>query len=193
MSEVDHESVRHAVLRAAAGDQGAWHELVRRYAPLVWYTARTFLADPVDAADVSQTTWLRLAEHLGRLRSPERLASWLITTTRREALLLATTRCREQLQDPDLVAAYIETRSAEPEAGMVMTERDGVFWRAFATLSERCRRLLRVLAFSPELTHRQVSDALGIPIGSIGPTRGRCLEALRRKLSATGLFEEAAG
>jgi len=168
--------------RAGRGDQQAWRDLVNRYANLVWSVARSYRLEHADAADVCQTTWLRLAEHLDSLREPSRLPGWLATTARRESLRVIAGRRREapgalpDEPDPD--------PSAGPETLVLIEDRDSRLWVAFGALSERCQQLLRILSSAPELSYVEVGVALGIPVGSIGPTRGRCLESLRRRLTA---------
>jgi RNA polymerase sigma factor (sigma-70 family) len=179
------------VRAAAAGDRAAWNLLVERFTGLLWSIARAHrLAEP-DAADVVQTTWLRLVEHLERIAEPDRVGAWLATTARRECLRTIRARGRLVPVDdeglPDLVS------DAPPELGLVLAERDTSVWRAFSLLSERCRTLLRILMADPAPSYEEVSAALELPIGSIGPTRGRCLERLRANLARLGITSETAG
>lgn len=180
---VDNPSLADLLARAKSGDQQAWRQIIDRHAKLVWSVARSHRLDHADAADVCQTTWLRLAEHITDVREPSRLAGWLATTARRESLRVIAGRRREA------PGALPDEPEPDPSAGpetLVLTEdRDIRLWKAFAVLSERCRQLLRVLAMSPELSYNEIGLVLGIPVGSIGPTRGRCLESLRRRLSAS--------
>jgi RNA polymerase sigma factor (sigma-70 family) len=165
------------VRSAAAGDQGAWNELVARFEGLVWATARAHRLSRADAADVAQTTWLRLVENLDRIREPERLGAWLATTARRECLRHIRLHAREPLTDElDL----FESPDDQPlDLLLLTTERDTALWRAFARLSERCQQLLRMLVSSAEPSYEAIGAALDMPIGAIGPTRMRCLEKLR--------------
>lgn len=180
---VDSPPLADLISRAGGGDQQAWRDLVNRYANLVWSVARSHRLDHADAADVCQTTWLRLAEHLGSLREPSRLPGWLATTARRESLRVIAGRRREtpgalpDEPDPDPAAG--------PETLVLIEDRDNRLWQAFGGLSERCQQLLRILSSAPELSYAEVGVVLGIPVGSIGPTRGRCLESLRRRLTAS--------
>ncbi len=180
---MDNSPLADLLARAKAGDQQAWRDVIMRYANLVWSVARSFRLDHADADDVSQTTWLRLAEHLHTLRDPSRLPGWLATTARRESLRVIAGRRREapgalpDEPDPDL--------AAEPETLVLIEDRDNRLWQAFSALPERCQQLLRILAMAPELSYSEVGSVLGIPVGSIGPTRGRCLESLRRRLVAS--------
>lgn len=142
----------------------------------MWATARAQGLSAADAADVSQTTWMRLAEHLHRLRRPEAVGAWLATTARHEALRVKAGRSR-QVPTEDL-----EIPDEAPPADLQLVEaaEDGAVWDAFARLSERCRQLLRALLADPPPTYAELSAALGIPVGSIGPTRARCLAQLRQ-------------
>jgi RNA polymerase sigma factor (sigma-70 family) len=172
---------------AGAGSQAAWDALVARYARLVWSVARGFRLTDADAHDVFQTTWLRLIENLDRIADPERLPGWLATTARRECIGLLRKQDREvpvfdapgQDLDDDEDPAH-----PDPETATIEREEHRRLWEAFAQLSERCRMLLRVVAVCPMDSYADVSAALGIPTGSIGPTRARCLDRLRARLAA---------
>jgi RNA polymerase sigma factor (sigma-70 family) len=169
------------LVRAAAdGDQRAWEGLIARFGGLVWSVARAHGLSRADAADVSQTAWLRLVEHLHRLRDPERVGTWLASTTRHEALRTLR-RARRQLPVGD--EAELEGSGPvvdPPEARMLAAERSDLLWQAFAALPARCQALLRVLMADPPPNYQQVAVAMDMPIGSIGPTRGRCLDRLRQ-------------
>jgi len=166
------------LMRAAAGgDQAAWNELVERFQGLVWATARSFRLSRADAADVAQTTWLRLVENIDRIREPERLGAWLATTARRESLRHLRLHGRELLSDETDV---FESTADDPlEVALLTEERDATLWRAFARLSERCQTLLRLLVSDDEPSYEAIGAALDMPIGAIGPTRMRCLEKLQ--------------
>jgi RNA polymerase sigma factor (sigma-70 family) len=185
VSEQHARSTAELVAEAVGSDAAAWRALVERYQGLVWSVARAHGLPDADAADVSQATWLNLAQHLHRLREPDRLAGWLATTARRESLRVLAVRRREaplDLVDPESVADG-------PEAVAVDGDTDGALWRALHRLPARCRALLRLIAFSPDLSYAQAARALGIRPGSVGPTRGRCLAVLRRRLECDGLIE----
>lgn len=165
------------VTRASGGDESAWRELVRRHEALVWAVTRAHRLRDADAADVSQNTWAALAEHLPKLRRPDRLPAWLATTTRRECLRVKLRGRREvPLDDLEVVPAEPAFHTGEEEQ----------LWHAFGRLSPRCRELLGLLAHAPELTYVQVSKALGLKVASIARTRARCLDQLRRKVLLTG-------
>lgn len=173
------------VARAAEGDQGAWDEIVARFSALLWSIARGYRLETNAAADVVQSTWLRLVESLARIQEPEALPGWLLTTCRREAIRVVRAKGREVLayddpldDDPD--------EGPPPDTALLTDERDAVLWAAFRRLGERCQRLLRVL-MAPECPpYAVVATELGMPVGSIGPTRGRCLGRLRGLLADTG-------
>jgi RNA polymerase sigma factor (sigma-70 family) len=183
----EQREVTDLVRSAVDGDQNAWREIVRRYLPLVWSVARSHRLGSADAADVTQRTWIRLTEQLVRLRDPERLPAWLATTARRESWRVQTVRRRELPTDRIEDTPEVDG----PESQAMRSARDRVLWQAFATLTERCQRLLGILARAPELTYAQVGNAIGMPLGSIGPTRKRCLDVLRRRLIILDLHEEA--
>jgi len=168
------------VRAASAGDQRAWEGLIGRFGGLVWSVARAHGLSRADAADVSQTAWLRLVEHLHRLRDPERVGTWLASTARHEALRTLR-RARRQLpvgDDAELERSGPPVDS--PEARTLAAERSDILWRAFAALPPRCQTLLRVLMADPPPSYQQAAVAMDMPIGSIGPTRGRCLDRLRQ-------------
>jgi RNA polymerase sigma factor (sigma-70 family) len=173
------------VRAAAAGDHEAWNALVSRFNGLVWSVARAHRLPADDAADVVQVTWLRLVEHLDRVTDPERLGAWLATVARRESLKALRLGARhiptpeEELPD-SVLDAPVEER-------LLASERSQLLWRAFAGLRSECRALLRMLAADPAPSYREVSAALAMPVGSIGPTRARCLEQLRSRAVAAGL------
>jgi RNA polymerase sigma factor (sigma-70 family) len=175
--------VRALVAAAAAGDRGAWETIVDRFAGLVWSVARGLGLGAADAADVSQATWLRLVEHLDRIREPAALGAWLATTARREGLALLRGRREVPIEDTD---AADPTEGRQPPDQVIARERDAELWQAFHGLPDRCQSLLRLLVIGGSTDYAAASAALSVPIGSIGPTRGRCLDLLRRRLTASG-------
>lgn len=183
----EREPVTPLVQRAAAGDQAAWNALVDRYTNLVWSVARSYRLSTSDAGDVVQTTWLRLVENLGKVQDPERLPGWLATTARRECLRVLRAGGRELVGVVDDAAFDVVDELAPAlDHALLQDERDAALWQCFARLSERCQRLLRVLMATEPPAYAQVSQAMGMPIGSIGPTRMRCLDRLRELTSAAG-------
>ena len=164
---------------AVRGEAEAWSGLVDRFSRLVWSVARSFELSGTDAADLSQTVWLRLVEHLDQIKEPERLGSWLATTTRREGIKLQR---RRSLEIPD---EHQEEQSDQgkdgPEEKALVADEYAQLRNALAQLPEHCQKLLRVIAATDAANYREVAAALDMPTGSIGPTRSRCLERLRTK------------
>lgn len=177
--------------RAATGEREAWDELVDRYSRLVWSVVRSFRLDSAAAADVTQTVWLRLVEHAGRIEEPERLPGWLATTARNEALRVSRLSRRhvalpDDADPPDRAAPSPEEQVMEAD----LSERVA---GAFVHLDDGCRQLLRLLTLDPPLDYATISAIIGRPVGSIGPTRGRCLDRLRALLAAGEAGRRPAG
>jgi len=189
-SEKDFAAMELAELVHAAGegDQAAWNSIVERFGGLIWATVRAHRLSTGDGAEVVQTTWLRLVEHLDRIRDPERLGGWLATTARNECLRQIRHSAREVPSD---MTAFEQGDDPTLEHGLLTAERDRAFWKAFTELGERCQALLRVLMAETEPSYQEVSAALGMPVGAIGPTRRRCLERLGQdpRLAAFNLGE----
>ena len=164
--------------RAAGGDARAWSELVQQYSGLVWSVARGYGLDTADAADVVQTSLLRLAENLACLRDPDRVGSWLATTARRESLRVLRRGQRQIPSGMDL-ADDITSEDGQPELPVLLRERDAAVSHAFQGLPALCRALLRVLMSDPAPSYAEVSEVLDMPVGSIGPRRARCLDRMR--------------
>lgn len=182
-----HEPAGPLVVRARDGDASAWNSLVERFTPLLWGVARGHRLGQSDAADVVQTTWLRLVEHLEDLQDPDRIAGWLATTARRECLRVLRRSGREVVGSADDAATELPDEAVPSlDAALLSDERDRVLWRCFARLSERCQHLLRVLMVTEPPAYSEVSEALGMPVGSIGPTRMRCLDRLRGYAQESG-------
>lgn len=177
-----------AVRRAAQGEQSAWDELVESFTGLLWWIARGYGLSTADAADVVQTAWSRLVERLDTLHDPEHVGAWLATTTRRE--------CQKMLRSSMRVWPTTEDRlevaeaDAPPDVVVLTDERDTLLWDAIDTLPEQRRRLMRALMAEPPPSYEELSDQLDMPVGSIGPTRARCLRQLREQLEAAGLQRE---
>ncbi|MDQ1723354.1 MAG: hypothetical protein QOG52_382 [Frankiaceae bacterium] len=182
------EGLTTLVARAASGEQDAWDALVDRFENLLWSVGRAHRLNTADAADVVQTTWLRLLENLGRIEDPERLAGWLVTTGRRECLRTLRRAGREVLDDTAL--DVVDETAPAPDAALLERERDAALWGFFAQLPERCQRLLRILVAVESTAYAEVSVAMGMPVGAIGPTRMRCLHKLRMLASGAGDLTE---
>jgi RNA polymerase sigma factor (sigma-70 family) len=169
--------------RARNGETAALGEIVRELNPLLWHVARAQGLAAEESADVVQTTWLELLRRLHEIRSPQALISWLVTATRRESW-----RVRELSRRPvpDGAAQLESVPDPGPGPGerLLADERDQALWQHFQRLPERCRQLLRIVAQVARPDYSAVAEALGMPIGSIGPTRGRCLAKLRELLQA---------
>jgi RNA polymerase sigma factor (sigma-70 family) len=186
----DGTDIGRAVVAAAGGDAAAWQLLVERFSGLIWSITRAFRLASDDAADVFQTTWLLLAEHIDRINNPERVGAWLATATRRECL-----RCirmsRRTIPTGDITLLEHKPVDDDPTQEAVLraererqnAEQSAAIWLAAERLPEGCRRLLRILMASPPPSYAEVAAALDLPVGSIGPTRARCLERLRQELS----------
>jgi RNA polymerase sigma factor (sigma-70 family) len=155
--------------------------LVDRFSQLVWSIARGFRLDEATAKDVSQTVWLRLVENADRITDPERLPGWLATTCRREALRVKEARDR---MVPTEFEYDVVDDSPSLEAMLVEDEEAREVVAAFSTLSEECQQLLRLLGAEPPLSYEEISEILDRPIGSLGPTRARCLERLKAAMTA---------
>jgi len=166
---------------AAAGEAQAWQELIDRYAVLIRSVCRAHRLCEADGEDVAQLTWLRAVEHIGRLRDPERFGAWVGTTARRECLRVLQGRKRvvptcDEVRNP-LFAAHVDEEEIELAA-----ERRAAVREALTVLPAKQRTLLRLLHSERETSYDDISSKLGMPIGSIGPTRGRALERLRKEI-----------
>jgi len=169
---------------ATAGDTWAWEQLIEKFGRLIWSITTEFKLFESDAADVYQTTWMRLIEHIDRLDHPDRVGSWLAATARNECLRCLASHKRVVLALED--AAFDGPAAHEPEVdeALLAHERAQIVREAMAHLPQRWQRLLELLMSDPPASYAEISDELGLPIGSIGPTRGRCLARLRVLLSA---------
>jgi RNA polymerase sigma factor (sigma-70 family) len=186
----DDPTVTDLVTRARTGDKLAWDALVERYAPLVWAICRHYRLGAADAQDAGQSVWLHLVEQLGNLRDPAAVAGWLATTTRHECTrLLRAARC-PQAAAPMPDAGDIADKQADmPEQELLAAERHAALREALACLPPRGQQLLTLLACDPPVPYAQISAALGIPVGSIGPLRGRYLHKLRNHPAIAALID----
>ena len=172
------------VRRAADGDHAAWERLVAQYARLIWSITVEFKLVESDAADVAQTTWLRLLEHIDRIEHPDRVGSWLAATARNECLRSLAARKKVVPSQDDVELNGAVTHGPEIDERLLADERAEVVRDALSRLPRRWQRLLELLMADPPASYADISDELGLPIGSIGPTRGRCLARLRVLLQA---------
>jgi len=181
------------VIRAKNGDKQAWDALVERYAPLIWSICRRYRLGNADAEDVNQSVWLILVDQLAALREPAALPGWLATTTQRECgrVLRAAHRTQpggQMLEDsiPDALAATVEEE-------LLKAERHAALREAFACLSPSRQQLIAILIEDPPVSYTEISARLGIPVGSIGPTRRRCLDQIRRHPAVAELISAEEG
>ena len=170
------------VARARAGDAKAWDALIDRLGSRVWAVARAHRLNNADAEDVFQITWMRLMTHLDGVREPDRIGAWLATTARHESIRLLRRTGREVPLSGDHDFDVPDSLAPAPEAGMLASERQAAIWKALGTLPPHCQQLLRLLMADPSPSYEEISQALDMPAGSIGPTRRRCLDHLQRRL-----------
>lgn len=176
-----------AVLFEAArgGDRQAFHDLVATLTPLLWHVARAQGLDRDTSQDVVQTAWLCLLRDLHDIRNPIALVGWLITTTKRECW-----RVRDRLRPERLVDEIPALDGADPAPGPEelagLDDQKRRLWRTVGRLDDRCRELLRFVAFVPRPDYGVIAETLGMKRGSVGPTRSRCLDKLRELLGAAG-------
>ena len=187
----DDPSVTALVLRVRDGDQAAWDELIERYSPLVWSICVRYQLARHDIDDVGQSVWLLLVEQIGRLREPAALPGWLATTTRHECLrILRVARRQDHVDLPPESQMPSDPDVTMIEQEIIVAERDAALRAAFAELPPSCHELLSMLMSDPPSAYADISATLGIPVGSIGPTRARCLNRLRRSPHLTAVLGE---
>ena len=167
--------------RWRAGDPAGLDDLVARMTPVLWHVVRSYRLSPEAAEDVVQGTWLALVRNGAQISDGQAVARWLTTTARRAAWRAASRVGRDRSVDPADLAEYGPTEESA-ESSAVAHDEHARLWAAVRVLDERCQRLLRVVAFLPRPDYAALSADLQMPVGSIGPTRGRCLAKLRAKL-----------
>ena len=187
----DNPSVTDLVTSARYGDQKAWDGLVQRYAPLIWSICRRYGLGGADAEDVGQAVWMRLVEHLDDLRDSAALPGWLATTTRRECCRVLRATCKLPA-DGQVLENMPDEQTATAEHELLMAERTAALREAFARLPPRCQQLLAMLITDPPVPYTEISARLGIPVGSIGPSRHRYLDRLRRDPAIARLIDAEA-
>jgi len=189
----DDLSVAALVARVGDGDQAAWNELVERYSPLVWSICLRYQLNRQDIDDVGQSVWLLLVENIGNLREAAALPGWLATTTKHEALrVLRAAGRHEHAGLPPEHQMPLNPADTTIEQELIVAERNAALRRAFDELPRRCHELLSLLMSDPPPDYAHISAALGIPVGSIGPTRARCLGRLRRSPHLVGVLGDGA-
>ncbi len=177
------------MIRATNGDKQAWDTLVERYAPLIWSICRRHRLGGADADDVGQSVWLQLVEHLGTLRDPAALPGWLATTTRRECgRVLRTAHGPHAARYTPNVEDIADEQTGTAEQELLAAERRAALREAFLQLPPCDQQLIALLTQDPPAPYAKISSSLGIPVGSIGPTRGRCLDRLRRHPALAALI-----
>lgn len=164
---------------AARGDRQAWKVLHERYAPLIFSVCRRYRLDGSDADDVSQAVWLLLLQHLNRLREPSALPGWIGTTTKNEALRVLKARRRIEPADPMADSRFLSTDRPELDEDLIRADQRRALRQGLRQLRPEHRELMLLLLADPHLSYHEISRRLGIPVGSIGPTRARCLRRLR--------------
>jgi RNA polymerase sigma factor (sigma-70 family) len=189
----DDSSVDALVARVVGGDQEAWNEIIERYAPLVWSVCLRHQLSRADIDDVGQSVWLLLVENIGKLREPAALPGWLATTTKRECLrVLRTTRRHDHADLPPEDQLPPDPDAVTIEQEVIAAERHAALRAAFAELPQGCHGLLSLLIDDPPLSYADISKRLGLAVGSIGPTRARCLDRLRRSPHLTAILGDGA-
>ena len=177
------------VAAARDGDKQAWDALVERYAPLVWSICRRHRLGRADADDVAQSVWLRLVGQLDRIREPAALPGWLATTTRRECIRIS---CAARGPHASIYPLDVEnlpdTRAGAAEQELLAAERHAALREAFSQLPSHGQQLLALLIADPPMPYADISTRLGIPVGSIGPTRSRYLDKMRRHPAIAALI-----
>jgi RNA polymerase sigma factor (sigma-70 family) len=181
------------------GDRPALDELVALVTPLLWHTVRSQGVDAVLAEDVVQTIWMRLLHSSDAIRDPQTIVKWLLIAAKREAWRVAKRSRDEQSRtatprtddpdDPDDLGRLADRGGETPDEVLVRDDLERLLWGHVQGLPPRCRELLRVIAFADRPDYAQIADSLGMPVGSIGPTRGRCLAKLRQELAADPQWE----
>ncbi len=178
------------------GDRAAFDELVGLVTPLLWHTVRSQGVDPMAAEDVLQTIWMRLLHSSETIRDPQTVVKWLLTSTRREAWRVGRRVRGDRNRSASLygeageeLAAIPAQREQLPDEMVFRDDRQRQLWEHVSALPSRCRELMRVIAFADRPDYALIAASLGMPVGSIGPTRGRCLAKLRQGLAADPQWE----
>jgi RNA polymerase sigma factor (sigma-70 family) len=189
----DDPLVADLVTRARKGDQQAWDALIERYSPLIWSICRHYGLGSADAEDVGQRTWLQFVNYLDAIRAPAALPGWLTTTTRRECIRVVRSargpQAAGQLLDENI--SDKQARTAEQE--LLAAERHAALREAFSCLSPSRQQLMAMLIEDPPVPYTEISARLGIPVSSIGPTRRRCLDQIRRHPAIAALIDAEDG
>jgi RNA polymerase sigma factor (sigma-70 family) len=174
------------------GDEAKLGELVDLLTPILWHTVRAQRVDRDLAEDVLQTVWLTLVRNNASIADPQAVLQWLMVTARRESWRVVKRQDRAEPRDiePDEV---VTPPDDAPEEVVLRSDSERRLWAHIQKLPDRCRALLRVIAFADRPDYASVAESLGMPIGSIGPTRGRCLAKLRVQLTNDPAFHGKTG
>jgi RNA polymerase sigma factor (sigma-70 family) len=178
-----YDAATDAFRRWRAGDDAALDELVRMMSPVLWHVVRATGLDREAAEDVVQNTWLTLVRSAESVRDAQAITRWLCTSARREAWRVSKAATRTRPVEDEVLDARMPVQTS-PEAEVVSDDEKALLWRALARLPERCQKLLRIVAWEPRPDYSSVAEGLDMPIGSIGPTRRRCLDKLRVELGS---------
>ena len=191
MNAPEGPTVAELVTAAQNKDRGAWNQIVDRFSGLVIATARRYRLPEHDVADVAQTVWLHLVEHLTDLREPAALPGWLVSTTRHECVRTLGRQAKQRPLDPQLVSERTTTGdfAVDVTDNLDRLTKHQAMLAGLAELSDADRQLLSLLVTDPPMSYAQISQLLGIPIGSIGPTRGRALQRLRATTPVSRLVD----
>jgi len=181
--------IRDLVSRARNGDKRAWDALVSRYAPLIWSICRRYALADADVEDACQSVWLHLVDHLDRVRDPGALPGWLATTARRECIrILRATRGSHERGPLPAAEIISDGQAITVDEELLVAERHAALREAFMSLPPFGQRLMALLIEDPPLPYTEISARLGIPVGSIGPSRRRYLDKLRRHPALAALI-----
>ena len=178
------ERIASLVGEARQGSEEALGQIVTELTPMLWQVARAAGLSAGDAEDVVQTVWMRLIAHLDDIHTSAALTGWLVITARREAWRVCAAGRKQLPADTESFDA-LPAREPGSEEQVIIEDQRRTLWRAISQLPGRCQELLRIIAFVPRPDYAAVAAELGMPIGSVGPTRGRCLAKLRTLLAST--------
>jgi RNA polymerase sigma factor (sigma-70 family) len=176
-----YDAATDAFRRWRAGEDAALDDLVRTMSPVLWHVVRATGLDREASEDVVQNTWLTLVRSADSVRDAQAITRWLCTAARREAWRVSKSATRTRPVEDEVIDARMPVQTS-PEAEVVTHDENAQLWEALSRLPERCQRLLRIVAWEPRPDYSSVADTLEMPIGSIGPTRRRCLDKLRHEL-----------
>lgn len=174
-----------AFSRWREGDSEGLDDLVRLLSPVLWQVVRATGLDRDRAEDVVQTTWIALVDHADSITSPQGIAAWLCTSARREAWRAGRQASRERPVEDQVLAHGLPDHES-PERQVLLDDEAALLRECLDKLPDRCQKLLRIVAAGPRPNYNDVASTLGMPVGSIGPTRGRCLDKLRHELTLAG-------